>query len=209
MVIYCGSEPGAFAVSLLGFQDFQDHITSHHITSLKDYFIMLNQRKVRWVLGLFLALCLMLTFTLPAVANSRLSLGLVRFKSAFDYAETVQRFETQIQSSSLKLVAKVDHAAAAATVNLGLRPTQVFIFGNPRGGTPLMQCEQMAGIDLPLKALIWQDERQQVWLGYNSASFLNFRHALRRCNPSLSQNLQQIDRTLKVIAIATTQPSKP
>jgi uncharacterized protein (DUF302 family) len=166
------------------------------------------KRKVRWGLGCLAAIFLLLQFAMPAVANSRSPLGLVRFKSAFSYAETVQRFEAQIQSSNFKLAAKVDHAAAAATVNLALRPTQVFIFGNPRGGTPLMQCDQLVGIDLPLKALIWEDQRQQTWLGYNSAAFLKLRHSLRKCDPSLSQNLTQIDRALKTIAIQTTQQPK-
>lgn len=169
---------------------------------------MSNQRKVRWVLGFVFALCLLLPFSLSAVANSRLPFGLARFPSAFSFAETVQRFEAQIQSSNLKLVAKVDHAAAAATVNLNLRPTQVFIFGNPQGGTPLMQCEQTVGIDLPLKALIWQDQRQQVWVGYNRANFLQLRHSLQQCDPSLSKNLQQIERTLKALAIAATDASR-
>lgn len=75
----------------------------------------------------------------------------------------------------------VDHAAGAATVDLKLRPTTVLVFGNPKGGTPLIQCAQTIGIDLPLKALVWQDAHGQVWLGYNDPAWIVARHGVPDC----------------------------
>ena len=93
--------------------------------------------------------------------------GLVAVKSPYSAAETASRLEAQIKQRNLAVVARVDHAAGAQRVNQTLRPTEVFIFGNPQAGTPLMLCAQAVGIDLPMKALVWQDAQAQVWLGYN------------------------------------------
>ncbi|HSW26037.1 MAG TPA: DUF302 domain-containing protein, partial [Burkholderiaceae bacterium] len=81
----------------------------------------------------------------------------------------------------LTVFARIDHAAGATKVGKSLRPTELLIFGNPQGGTPLMECAQSAGIDLPLKALVWQDEAAQVWLGYNDPAFLAQRHGAASC----------------------------
>ena len=85
--------------------------------------------------------------------------GLVMVKSPYDVNETLDRFEAQAKQRGLKVFARIDHAAGAASVGKALRPTTVLIFGNPQGGTPLMECAQSVGIDLPLKALAWQDAR--------------------------------------------------
>ena len=71
--------------------------------------------------------------------------------------------------------------AGAAKIGKALRPTEVLIFGNPQGGTPFMECGQTVGIDLPLKALVWQDAAGQVWLGYNDPAFLAQRHGVAQC----------------------------
>lgn len=91
----------------------------------------------------------------------------------------------------MKLFARIDHAAGAATVGRTLRPTEVFIFGNPQGGTPLMECAQTAGIDLPLKALVWQDDNGQVWVGYNDPAWIASRHGASNCAvvPNLAKTL--------------------
>ena len=78
----------------------------------------------------------------------------------------------------MTVFARIDHAAGAATAGLPLRPTEVLIFGNARAGTPLMQSIQTVGIDLPLKALVWQDGSEQSWLSYNDPAFLAQRHGL-------------------------------
>ena len=89
-------------------------------------------------------------------------------KSQFDVSETLNRLETALNEKGIKPVARVDHAAAAKSVDMELRPTQVLFFGNPKLGTPLMQSDQSAGLDLPMRVLAWEDEDGSTWLGYNS-----------------------------------------
>lgn len=108
------------------------------------------------------ALVLMALVSLASAAD-----GLVLVKSPYSATETMTRFENVVRKRGLTVFARVDHAAGAATIGKSLRPTEVIIFGNPQGGTPFMECAQTVGIDLPLKALIWEDDSAQVWLGYN------------------------------------------
>jgi uncharacterized protein (DUF302 family) len=107
--------------------------------------------------------------------------GLVAVKSPHSAADTMNRLEATVKQRGLNVFARIDHAAAAAKVGKTLRPTELLIFGNPQGGTPLMECAQSAGIDLPLKALVWQDDAQQVWLGYNDPAWLAQRHGVASC----------------------------
>ena len=104
--------------------------------------------------------------------------GLITIKSAFGPEETMKRLEAEVKARGLTVFAHVDHAAGAAAVNLPLRPTDLLIFGNAKGGTPLMQQVQTIGIDLPLKALVWEDETGATWLSYNDPAFLTQRHGL-------------------------------
>jgi uncharacterized protein (DUF302 family) len=92
--------------------------------------------------------------------------------------ETVNRLLAALATRKLTVFARVDHAAGAASVGLPLRPTEVVIFGNPKGGTALMQEQQSAGIDLPLKALVWEDADGKVWLTYNDPAWIAQRHGL-------------------------------
>jgi len=105
--------------------------------------------------------------------------GLITIKSGFGPRETMSRLEAEVKAKGLTAFAHVDHAAGASAVGLQLRPTDLLIFGNARGGTPLMQSVQTIGIDLPLKALVWQDENGTTWLSYNDPTFLAHRHGLR------------------------------
>ena len=107
--------------------------------------------------------------------------GIVAQESPYSVGETADRLAAQIEQRGLTLFARVDHEAGARSVDLDLRPTQLIIFGNPQVGTPLMQCTQSVAIDLPQKALIWEDETGQVWLGYNDPSYLMDRHTLTGC----------------------------
>ncbi|WP_456648895.1 MULTISPECIES: DUF302 domain-containing protein [unclassified Bradyrhizobium] len=102
--------------------------------------------------------------------------GLITIKSSFGPEDTMKRLETEVKAKGLAVFAHVDHAAGAAAVGLTLRPTDLLIFGNAKGGTPLMQQAQTAGIDLPLKALVWQDEQGATWLSYNDPAYLAGRH---------------------------------
>ena len=98
--------------------------------------------------------------------------GLITIKSNFGPADTMKRLEAEVKAKGLTVFAHVDHAAGAAAVGLKLRPTDLLIFGNAKGGTPLMQQAQTVGIDLPLKALVWQDEPGATWLSYNDPAYL-------------------------------------
>jgi uncharacterized protein (DUF302 family) len=106
---------------------------------------------------------------------------LVAVKSPYSAKETLSRLEDLVKQRGLNVFARIDHAAGAAKIGKTLRPTELLIFGNPQGGTPLMECAQSAGIDLPLKALVWEDEKAQVWLGYNDPAFLAQRHGASNC----------------------------
>ena len=90
--------------------------------------------------------------------------GLTTMPSAFSVQETIDRLERIVTSRGLRVFTRIDHAAGAAQVGMALRPTELVLFGHPRGGTPLMQDKQTAGIDLPLKALAWEDAEGPVWL---------------------------------------------
>lgn len=107
--------------------------------------------------------------------------GLIEMKSPYPAAETMNRFEENAKKRGLSIFARIDHAAGAAKVGKTLRPTEVLIFGNPAGGTPFLECAQTVGIDLPLKALVWEDAQGQVWLGYNDTAFLAQRHGVQQC----------------------------
>jgi uncharacterized protein (DUF302 family) len=107
--------------------------------------------------------------------------GLVAVKSAHPPRVTLDRFEATAKERGLMVFARIDHAAGAQKVGKTLRPTELLIFGNPQGGTPLMECAQSAGIDLPLKALAWEDAQGQSWLGYNDPAWLAQRHGAGAC----------------------------
>lgn len=114
-------------------------------------------------------------------ANAWAADGLVSVKSPHAARETMDRYEAIVKSAGMNVFARIDHAAGAAKVGKQLRPTEVLIFGNPKGGTPFMECAQTTGIDLPVKALVWQDEAGQVWLGYNDPAYIATRHGVAQC----------------------------
>lgn len=107
--------------------------------------------------------------------------GLVTVKSPYSVADTLNRFEDQAKQRGLIIFARIDHAAGAAKADMKLRPTELLIFGHPKGGTPFMHCAQSVAIDLPLKALAWEDEQGQVWLGYNDPAYVARRHGVEQC----------------------------
>lgn len=122
-------------------------------------------------------LAMLLSFSAMACAAD----GLIAVKSSYSAQETMNRFEQNAKQRGLAIFARIDHAAGAAKIGRTLRPTEVLIFGNPQGGTPFMACAQTAGIDLPLKALVWQDAQGAVWLGYNDPAWLARRHKVASC----------------------------
>jgi uncharacterized protein (DUF302 family) len=104
--------------------------------------------------------------------------GLVTKRSRFGPEETMTRLEAEVRARGMAVFARIDHAAGAAAVALPLRPTDLLIFGAAKGGTPLMQAAQTIGIDLPLKALVWQDEAGTTFVSYNDPIWLAQRHCL-------------------------------
>lgn len=104
--------------------------------------------------------------------------GLITVTSAYPVAETVDRLAAAAAAAGMRVFARVDHAAGAAEAGMELRPTELILVGNPRGGTPLMQAGQTAGIDLPLRALAWEDADGRVWVTTNDTAWIAARHGL-------------------------------
>ena len=112
--------------------------------------------------------------------------GLIAIASSYGPKETMNRLETEIKAKGMAVFAHIDHVAGAAEVGLSLRPTDLLIFGNAKGGTPLLQSNQTIGVDLPLKALVWEDAAGKTWLSYNDPRWLAKRHGLGNdANPTV------------------------
>ena len=105
--------------------------------------------------------------------------GLVSIQSGNSVKVTIDRLEAMLKAKGITVFARIDHAAGAAAVGMPLRPTELLIFGDPTAGTRLMQAEQTIGIDLPLKALVWEDANGGIWVSYNDPAWLAVRHGLR------------------------------
>jgi uncharacterized protein (DUF302 family) len=115
-------------------------------------------------------------------ANPQGVQGMVAVKSVHSAKVTMDKFEEAVKAASMNVFARVDHAAGAQRIGKTLRPTEVLIWGSPPGGTPLMECAQTVGIDLPQKALVWQDAKGDVYLGWNDpAHLVNVRHNTPGC----------------------------
>jgi len=128
--------------------------------------------------------------------------GLTTIPSSHGPKETMDRLEAGAKAKGMTVFARIDHAAGAAEVGLSLRPTAVLIFGAAKAGTALMQANQTIGIDLPLKALVWQDAQGKTWLSYNELEWLARRHAL---GPQSQGAAQAISAGLGVVARAAAE----
>jgi uncharacterized protein (DUF302 family) len=104
--------------------------------------------------------------------------GMVDVSSNHSVDETVERVKNILQSKGITLFALIDHSGEAEKAGMKMPPTKLLIFGNPKGGTPLMLAAPSVAIDLPLKILVWQDGQGKVWLSYNSSEYLQERHGL-------------------------------
>jgi len=113
--------------------------------------------------------------------------GLTSIPSSFGPKETMDRLVAEISTKGMTVFARIDHAAGAAEVGLTLRPTELIIFGNARGGTPLMESSQTVGIDLPLKALVWEDASGKTWISYNEPGWIAQRHGLANAQPVITK----------------------
>jgi len=133
-------------------------------------------------LSLVLATVLLVAFAAQAEE------GWVARESPRSVADTVDRLEQAVRDRGLSVFGRIDHAKAAAAAGLELRPTTVLLFGSPKLGTKLMQVNQTIGVDLPLRALVWEDDRGKVWLGYVSPSALLQRHGI--------ENQQEVEKKM-------------
>jgi uncharacterized protein (DUF302 family) len=126
--------------------------------------------------------------------------GLTSIQSSFGPKETMDRVEAEIRAGGLNVFARIDHAAGAAEVGLPLAPTDLIIFGNARGGTPLMQSAQTVGIDLPLKILVWRDAANTTWLSYNEPHWIAQRHNMINAEPIVSKMTAMLSAIVKKAA---------
>jgi uncharacterized protein (DUF302 family) len=129
--------------------------------------------------------------------------GLTTVASGFGPKETMDRLAAAATAKGLTVFARIDHAAGAAAVGLPLRATELLVFGNAKGGTPLMQAAQTIGIDLPLKALVYQDAAGNTWLAYNDPVWLARRHGL---GPEVEPTVKAMTAALAALATAATAP---
>jgi uncharacterized protein (DUF302 family) len=143
---------------------------------------------------------ILVSFSLSAAAQAQAD-GLVSVVSTRSAADTMNRLEALVKERGLTVFARIDHAAGATKVGKTLRYTELLIFGNPQGGTPLMECAQTAGIDLPLKALVWTDAAGKVMLSYNDPAYLAKRHGAGTC-PAV----ENLTKALSGIAQAAIAP---
>jgi len=128
--------------------------------------------------------------------------GLISVKSAHDVKTTADRLEGLLKQKGMKVFIRINHAQGAQKIGKELRPTELIIFGNPKVGTPLMQCAQSVAIDLPQKALIWQDAQGQVWLSYNDPNYLVERHQITGCGGVI----KKVGKALDNFAKSATMP---
>ena len=128
--------------------------------------------------------------------------GLISIRSSHDVKSTADRLENALKTKGMTVFNRINHAEGAEKVGKNLRPTELIIFGNPKVGTPLMQCGQSVAIDLPQKALIWEDKRGQVWLSYNDPKYLANRHGIRQC----VEVIRKIENALGSFAQVATMP---
>jgi uncharacterized protein (DUF302 family) len=145
-----------------------------------------------------LAILLLTAALAPAFADT----GVVSLKSPHSVDETLDRLESALKQKGMTIFARIDHARGAQQAGMELPPTALLIFGNPKAGTPLMQCGRSVAIDLPQKALAWQDESGQVWLSYNDPRYLAERHGIENCG----EVVDKIAKALGNFASAATRP---
>lgn len=113
--------------------------------------------------------------------------GVINVQSAFNVKETADRLESILNEKGMTVFKRINHAESAGKVGIELRETELIIFGNPKVGSPLMKCRQSVAIDLPQKALIWEDHASTVWISYNDPGYLDKRHDLSGCEDVVSR----------------------
>jgi len=130
-------------------------------------------------------------------AQQRPADGMLSYKSEYGVDETLKRLVSELKKNNMRIFQTVDHSAGAKSADMELPPTKLIIFGNPKAGTPLMKCARTTAIDLPQKMLIWEDDNDQVHIGYNDPGYLDLRHQL---GDECQKNLGKISKALKNFA---------
>ena len=120
-------------------------------------------------------------------ANATNVNGIIKIKSTHSVAETINKLEAVLTKKGMTIFKRVNHTAGAEKAGLQLRPTELLIFGNPKVGTPLMLCSQTAALDLPQKALAYEDKNGQVWLAYNDPVYMAKRHNTKDCDAAVQK----------------------
>ena len=128
-----------------------------------------------------------LSLSATVVAEEAKVDGFISVESAHSVKDTADKLETVLNSKGMTVFNRINHQKDAEKAGLQLRETEVILFGNPKVGTPLMQCAQSVAIDLPQKALIWKDEAGKVWLSYNDPAYLAVRHNIEGCEATLKK----------------------
>ncbi len=123
--------------------------------------------------------------------------GIIKIQSTHTVTETINKLEAILAKKGMTIFKRVNHTSGAKKVGLSLRPTQLLIFGNPKVGTPLMLCSQTAALDLPQKALAYEDEDGQVWLTYNEPDYMANRHNIKGCEKSLTKVTNALEKLIK------------
>jgi len=130
-----------------------------------------------------LAALLIVFIAIPVAAAD----GVINVPSAFNVAETADRMESILNEKGMTIFKRIKHSEGAGKVDIELRGTELIIFGNPKVGSPLMKCQQTVAIDLPQKALIWEDDKAKVWISYNDPRYLEKRHNISGCEEVISK----------------------
>ncbi len=107
--------------------------------------------------------------------------GLINVQSQHSVTTTADRLEKILNKKGMTVFNRISHSKSAAKIGVQLRETELIIFGNPKAGSPLMQCAQKIAIDLPQKTLVYKDENNKVWIAYNDVEYLKNRHSVQSC----------------------------
>ncbi|CAD7838537.1 MAG: hypothetical protein [Olavius algarvensis Delta 4 endosymbiont] len=113
--------------------------------------------------------------------------GVVNVRSTFTVKETADRMENILKNKGMTVFNRIKHSEAAGKIGIGIPDTELIIFGNPKVGSPLMKCQQSIAIDLPQKALVWANEKDEVWISYNNPRYLEKRHAVSGCEKVIAK----------------------
>jgi len=133
--------------------------------------------------NLIVTAVLALSFAMPVGAAE----GMINVQSDFGVKETANRLENILKKKGMTVFGRIEHSVGAEKVGVELRDTELLIFGNPKVGSPLMKCQQTVAIDLPQKALVWEDEKARVWISYNDPEYLQARHSMAGCDAVLEK----------------------